>query len=293
MYHLIYKFTNLRIHTFINAFIFFSFLSFTAVSQNTPTMSMDTIYATGLQNGAIINMPVQAKNFTDVGSIGLWIKFNANVLTYKGLVNINPLVTGIITSYQDTTIKIAWTDYGDSGVSLQNTTLFKIKFVYNGGNSKVSFYQYMCEASDFLTSKFFSVKYINGLVVRKPFQFDLTAPVNNTIIDSTPAFRWQSSKLAINYKLIIDDTIIKDSISTTSYKFTNSQFLKPGLHNWYVLAYNATDTTKSNETWSLIIDRIPPRNFTLISPLNDSAPQPCNVLFSWHSAEEQCRHIGI
>src|SRR5208283_4882467 len=115
----------------------------------------DTIYTEGLKDGDTIYMPVKAKNFSNVASIGLWIQFDPKVITYEGLSNINSSIASVDYNCQDTMLKIGWFDTGSKGINLQNVTLFNIKFVYNGGNCKVSFYLPMSNVVSYTTHTYF------------------------------------------------------------------------------------------------------------------------------------------
>ena len=65
------------------------FIGFSSYSQ---TASLSTIYA---KPGDTIYMPVTAIEFKNIGALGLFINYDKTVLTYAGVVNINPKINNI------------------------------------------------------------------------------------------------------------------------------------------------------------------------------------------------------
>ena len=252
-------------------------------SQTTPTAKIDTIDATALQNGDIINVPVRAYALTNIGSMGLWISFNTANLTYVDVTSPNSLFKGNLTyNFDGTYIRLAWFNMGSSGINLSNTVLFNLQFTYKQGSSNLNFYLTKSSFGDFTTMKAIKTTFINSEVLNVPVAFSLTYPVNNDYVYPTPQFQWNASSGAKYYKLFIDGRLVKDSIATTSYQLTNAEALPKTTHSWYVVAYNRLGSIQSAETRSIRIKSFP-KGFALISPQSGSYSGPCNVKFSWYS----------
>ena len=254
--------------------------SIIAEKANCQEATIDTIIATGLHNGDVFNVPVRIKNMNNLGSIGVWISFDASVLTYVGLNTINPLITGATYNYDGTYIRFGWFDMGSAGINPGTSVLFNMQFKYKAGSTNLSFYLTKCVFADFTTLKAFKVTYTNAQVLNVPTAFDLTFPANSGYVYPTPLFQWNASSGAAYYKLYIDSKLFKTGIITNSYQVQSNEFFTRGIHTWYVIAYNRLGTMQSTETWSINV-RSAPKGFTLVTPVNGSNTVSCNLKFSW------------
>ncbi len=278
--------------------LFFAIIYLTSInikqakSQNIPTVFMDTIYTENLHYGDTIIMPVKATDLKDIGSIGVWITYDTKVLFFNSLIDIISPLNNLSYNVTDNIIKIGWYYLGSTGLNFTNISLFKLKFIYKGGSGKVSFYLPKCHISSYTTHKFINIKYYDGILISKPFLFNLLKPQYNSYSDSTPDFQWNSSFLSVYYKLFIDGKLFKDSIYLTSYQINTTESLSAGYHNWFVIACNESDTTKSYSTGKFFVDKTPPKIFALNFPMKKSAISSCNLKFNWHSSVDSASGLS-
>jgi hypothetical protein len=261
------------------------FIANRAAAQ-TPTVKIDTVLADNLSYGAEINMPVMAYDLYNVGSVGIWLSFDSNVLTYVAVNNINSQMSSSCTyNYDGTYIKFGWYQIGSSGINLNNTVLFNIKFTYKSNSTKLSFYKKKCSFGDFTTLQPITVTYFDGMVLNKPAAFSLSLPFNNVYVSNLPYFQWNASSGAGYYKIYVDNQLYKSAISATSYHVTaNDPLLSDGHHSWHVVACNKLGTIISNETWNIIVGDPVAKGFSLISPANNAnINNACSQIFTWHA----------
>ena len=119
-----------------------------------------------------------------------------------------------------------------------------------------------------------------------PTAFDLTAPANNSNVNTLPTLSWNASNDNESniryYEVYVDDQLVATTRST-SIKLESIK--GNGTHNWYVLAENwGGKKTKSQSTFSFSInDNNAPKAFTLITPKNGDVVEG-DALLVWESS---------
>jgi len=124
-----------------------------------------------------------------------------------------------------------------------------------------------------------------------PNAFANLTPANNAwSADSLITFTWSpciDDGIGLNhYELWIDGAMCKDSLTVTQYQLRPSQVLASGNHNWYVKAYDSLGNNTSSTAYTLKIDRIPPSDFTLSSPINGSYFIMPTPTFTWNTTTD-------
>jgi len=102
------------------------------------TISIDTVYS---NTGFEVLVPVNATDFFDVGALTLFIGYEPAALSFVGLENVNPQLSGIVanTMTGPDQIAIAWTANDPNYANIADDKLFDLKFVFSGENGELSF----------------------------------------------------------------------------------------------------------------------------------------------------------
>ncbi len=121
-----------------------------------------TIGSVTASPGDEVLIPVDVTGFLDVGAITLYIEYDEAVLSFVGIESINPDVTGILayTMTDPSRIGIVWAANPPTYANIASGKLVDLKFVYNGGNSDLTFSE-DCEISDSGAIPLY-VEYFNG-----------------------------------------------------------------------------------------------------------------------------------
>ena len=121
--------------------------------------------------------------------------------------------------------------------------------------------------------------------------FTCISPSNNIWTpDTLITFSWSScidAGIGLEYyELFIDGTSISGEIIDTNYVLTPQQILENGTHNWYVIAVDSLNNSTSTSQFTLNIDRIPPAEFSLISPADSSFFIMPTPTFEWNATTD-------
>ena len=160
----------------------FLFVGITAFSQIC-TISIGKI--SNAKPGDTLLVPVYVTGFKDIGSIGLMIPFDTNVVVNlpgdtSCIVNVNASVrAGIISyiSHSDTiydpiagmivvpaVLGIAYADYGSNGINIPDGKIFDLKVKYKGGATSICFDTLESSVSRLSTLTELKVSYYCGYV---------------------------------------------------------------------------------------------------------------------------------
>ena len=139
----------------ICSLLLFSF----AVFAQTPTLSIGTVEA-GV--GQTVNVPINASNLSDVGSISLKIAYSNTALTFSGVAN---AVVPLTSNASGGVISLGWFDATASNpLNLPSGKLADLVFTVNGA-SNLNFITAQCELSNSAGNPISPVIYNNGAVV--------------------------------------------------------------------------------------------------------------------------------
>lgn len=126
---------------------------------------------------------------------------------------------------------------------------------------------------------------------RRPSEFSLTSPINNTIIDNLrPRLMWMDSYGESGYVVTVatdssfTQIILQDSIraNDTDYRILPGLLNTSTTYYWRVVARNAVgETMASNAPASFTTLGYLPTAFSLISPENNSTNVSLTPVFSW------------
>ena len=109
-------------------------IGFSTYSQST---SIGKIYA---KPGDTVALPVVASHFKNVGALGLYIKYDENVLEYLGVNNIHDNLNNMLYNNSESIFRSGW--YSANAITplnVDNLELFELTFIYKGGNTILSF----------------------------------------------------------------------------------------------------------------------------------------------------------
>lgn len=120
-----------------------------------------------------------------------------------------------------------------------------------------------------------------------PNAFSNLNPTNNVwSADSLITFSWTpciDDGIGLShYELWIDGTMYKDSLTVTQYQLHPNQILESGNHDWHVKAFDSVGNNSRTNTYLLKIDRVPPADFALLTPINNSYFNMPTPTFSWN-----------
>jgi beta-glucosidase-like glycosyl hydrolase len=120
-----------------------------------------------------------------------------------------------------------------------------------------------------------------------PTAFNLTAPANGaTVSNNLPTLSWQASsdpETGIkSYQVFVDNVKVAE-VTTTSHTLT--QQLTSGTHNWYVVATNWANGTRTSSTFSFNFqDTQAPNAFDLVSPANAASVTGSTQTLVWENS---------
>ena len=141
-----------------------------ATAQDGTSLSIDTVEVDG--SGQAVDVPVQATNFDNVGSISLVINYDPSVVSFpSGELDPSDLISGAPRSGFNATrpspgeVRISWFDQtGSNPINLGDGTLLNLTFsTFAGGTSTVGFDEANSEVSD-SDAQVIDVAFNDGLV---------------------------------------------------------------------------------------------------------------------------------
>ena len=200
-------------------------------------------------------------------------------------------------------VTITWTWNETTNISNSKIYIYNSTGLYLSDNLTLSMTSYTVNLPDDSYYVYISITDIAGntnysntvhfvVDTTPPAPFDLVAPANNTYTNTTTiTFSWNETNDANFYEYVLvlyfngqyTEISIND-IHTTTYTYTFPQ----GEYNvtWYVLARDkAYNERQSNETFTLHIDTVAPRNVSPVAPsgLQNST---ADITFQWTSADD-------
>lgn len=179
-------------------FIVFPMIPVNVVGQD-PSLSLVT---TGVCEQSSVFVPVRGQHLADVGSMTLFIEYNASNLSFESLENINPQLPGILvnTLNDPPRVAIVWSNI--NGAQFPDNVLFDLKFGVVEPDGMLQFTT-TCEVAN-LNLEVIPVNYSGGSVVssRPVIQSN---PENKTITSQSNAvfqlnavnasgYAWQESQ---------------------------------------------------------------------------------------------------
>lgn len=155
--------------------VFFSIMLLQPIFAQTARIKADTIVASP---GDSIDVGIRVQNLPQIGSLTLYIQYDANILNYGRSVNINPLLLGgtPLVNRNGNIIVISWADI--NGARLGTGKLLDLRFKYNGGISSVSFTA-SCEVTDTLGNLLSPNVVYRGGSVTETLSLNLTSSNNS------------------------------------------------------------------------------------------------------------------
>jgi uncharacterized protein (TIGR02145 family) len=138
--------------------------------------------------GENLTIPVTVANWTNIGAITIYIRYNPSVLTFNG---INSAPIGMLGNATDSTIILGW--YGLSYLTLTGT-LCNLTFTYNGPGSSVLNFLPNCEVVSMPGFIPVQVTYTNGSVTAKTDN-----PAHGSIIDVNGAIPGNTIAVPVQY----------------------------------------------------------------------------------------------
>jgi len=134
------------------------FLAFFGSSAFCQTASLPNVTASP---GEDLTLPLTVTNFTNIGSIQMFIVFDPAVLTYTGVTG---APAGMLTNVVGNTLRIVWV-YSVNYINIVNGPLMTLLFTYNGpGTSPLNFDLVNCEIIQMPGFTPVNVVYTNGSV---------------------------------------------------------------------------------------------------------------------------------
>ena len=130
-----------------------------------------------------------------------------------------------------------------------------------------------------------------------PSAFHLLSPPHNTwTASSHPAFTWEASidtgSGLKKYQLYLNGQLRLDNIPPTSTS-TNALTLTAGDHSWFITAVDSCDNATSSETWTVRMDNVPPRAFSLLQPADNVWIRDATPAFVWEATSDTSTGIGL
>ena len=125
--------------------------------------------------------------------------------------------------------------------------------------------------------------------INPPTAFDLVVPTNgDTARESRPRFTWRRStdigSGIARYEVSISGQAAF-SVSGLDSSGQAPSVLPNGSYTWFVKAFDRGGQSRvSNQTWTVVVNVLPPAIPTLSSPPNGSTNQPITLTVSWTSA---------
>ncbi|MGE5364269.1 MAG: cohesin domain-containing protein [Bacteroidota bacterium] len=108
-----------------------------------------------------VSVPMTVKNFKNIGSITLKVKYDPSVLTYKGVSNA-PTGVDLVANASEGIVYINWA--GITPINIDDAKLVDINFNYKGGAANLEFLNAQCELSTVSGTVLTNVAYENGSV---------------------------------------------------------------------------------------------------------------------------------
>ncbi|MFZ4411773.1 MAG: CARDB domain-containing protein [Bacteroidales bacterium] len=154
----------------------FSLMLLQPIFAQTAMIKADSIVA---NQGDSIEVAIRVQNLPQIGSLTLYIQYNASVLNFGRALNMNPLLLGgnPLINRSGNTIVLSWADI--NGATLGTDKLLDLKFKYNGGISSISFTT-GCEATDILGNVISPSVVYRGGSVTESLSLNITS-VNNAL----------------------------------------------------------------------------------------------------------------
>lgn len=150
----------------------------------TPVISVSRIAGVPSKS---LSVPVNIKNFKGIGAVSVKMNYDLNSLEYKGYTGAPANNFAInVTNGQ---ISLGWFD--TNAMNVDNGTFVTLNFVYNGGNSNITFNSAQSEIAS-AEGQIVTAEYINGSV-----EEDLTPAFTSSLKDTTVK---ENVKFTFNYK---------------------------------------------------------------------------------------------
>ncbi|MEZ5195012.1 MAG: cohesin domain-containing protein [Bacteroidales bacterium] len=109
-----------------------------SLSTEETSITTDIVFS---DPGFEVLVPVTTLNFSNIGALTLYIGYDPAALSFIGLENIHPQISGVVANTMSAPdrIGIAWTANPPSFANIADDKLFDLKFVFNGGNGSLNF----------------------------------------------------------------------------------------------------------------------------------------------------------
>ena len=208
-------------------------------AQVPPPAKEDTLRSISIRDttgipGDTISVPFIGRNFTNVGSIGLYINYDTTALRFLDFKNFYPKLSSIYNESEGV-IMFSWTTIFNA-LSFQQAKMFDVRFVYLGGNTTISIDSLKSSISDFDSMEEVNVNYAAGQVFQciEPFPVASINFVGLTTFCSGDSLILSTDKLAnFNYQWVKDNQPISGATKSTFivYKGGNYQLEVSNLYN--------------------------------------------------------------
>ena len=267
----------------IYLFIVFLFLGINTYAQDSgnqhsklsalDTTCSITIPVTSAIPGDTILIPLDVRNFNDLGAVGLYIKYDTVGLKYLELVNVNSSF-GPFYNVKNGVIMLSWMTMANA-LNLGNTKLFDIQFIYKGGNADITFDLTKCGLTAMSTFEPKYVVYNNGGIVQCPAPY----PVASFTYDGSPIF-CEGESLILNadinsdytYKWLKDDVIISGATLTSFTAYQNG--------NYQLQVTNSHKCNALSDYLSIVVEPLPAIKSTTEIPICGSGTVSLNAVAS-------------
>ena len=127
-----------------------------ADAANTVEIKIDTVQAAG----ASVTVPINVKNFNEIGAITLKIAYDSAVLTFDGIEN---APADMASGATNGIVSLSWASL--TSLSIAEGKLADLKFTYNGGQSNLTFNTAQCVVADKDAKQLTGIFYVNGMVL--------------------------------------------------------------------------------------------------------------------------------
>lgn len=154
---------------FLRPIVVLLFLAFTFKCYP-QTATLGTITANPGEN---IEIPLNFYGMSNLGSLTLFIGFDASIMTFNGIANVIPEGAGTFTYLPPNTsiVGLSWIASGFSGVDFPNGKYLDLKFTFLGGAGGLTF-EPNCEISDW-DGNILTINYIDGSIVSPSITFNI------------------------------------------------------------------------------------------------------------------------
>jgi hypothetical protein len=153
--------------------------------------------------GDTVLIPVNVTNFTNISAITLFVSYNSSVLSFQGLSNVLPSLSGISSNAMTSPVVqvgVAWSSI--TPFTVTSGKLFDMRFVHVGGNCSLS----ITNETEIVNSSLdvINVTRINGTVSQNPTPVITSQPESITVkagddagfsvsVSGTTTYQWMVS----------------------------------------------------------------------------------------------------